>query len=131
MIDYVDARLKLWGRWSFERFDGGSGLCAGRDMHGSARYCSMPLIREDCIITESAVDWLSARHAPLALMVRLHYREGSAYTAQHCAQLAGVSRRAFYLGLDRAHLEILGYLTEREMPRFRATPRGLIPVIQA
>lgn len=117
MIEFIDTRLRAWGQWSTMRLDGDMGMVAAcytePEMH-AGRYCSTPLIQEQCLLTESAVAWLLLRCPALGRTVRYHYRDGVRYSADQCAAFLGVRRRAYFYRIEQAHLEILEYLIARE-----------------
>lgn len=119
MIEFIDTRLRAWGRWSTMRLDGDVGMvAAGFDYREpeerAARYCSTPLIADQCLLTDSAVAWLLLRCPVLGRTVRYHYRDGARYTAEQCAAYLGVRKRAYFYRIEAAHLEILDYLIARE-----------------
>ena len=116
MIEYIDARLRLWGRWAISRLDGGAGEVAMFDYGEpkTARYCSVPLIEDQCLSIGAAVDWLGTRRAELAQLVQWHYRDGVAYPATQLAAMLHVSERVYWYRLERAQIDILGWLMARE-----------------
>jgi hypothetical protein len=120
VIDYVDLRLQQWGRWCMARLDGdlgstvhGFGYC--EPDYGPGRYCSTPLIREECMLTQAAVTWLAiCGKRMLQEAVVMHYRDGIKETAEACAARLAICRRTYFYRIERAHLDIMGYLTQQQ-----------------
>lgn len=124
MIEFIDERLKAWGQWSSQRADGSLGFSTAFQYREprfdvAHAYCSRPLLDDYCSLTESAVAWLFKRpeYRRVAVTLAMHYRDGLAYTSEQSALILGISKRAYFYRIERGHLEILGYLTERESGR--------------
>jgi hypothetical protein len=106
VIEYVDARLGRWARWSWERADGQHFRVSQYDYqeHLPRSYVSdgiIPMYKE-CVETEQAVAWLRIPNRRASDTVIVVYRDHPGWSKEMQARILGICRQSLYRSLDSA-----------------------------
>ncbi len=113
MIDYINMKLSIWGKWAVRRYSAGLGYPSVCPMfrlirHGGGYRSDVPYgVDEYVMETDQAVRRLPA--ADVALCVEFYQRGG---TGAEVARRLGIARQRLYERLDAVHRAVMGHLND-------------------